>query len=721
MFKEAYWIKPHYDYKDVCPVFIRKFDVKARVKKAVLCISAMGVYEAEINGKRVGNFIMAPGWTSYHKRHQYQEYDVTDLILFDENKDQTENEITVNVGKGWYRGRLVTYGFTDCYGGVTAMIAQLTVTYEDGSHTVIPTDNRWESAESAVRFSEIYDGEIYDATFSEQNRKKTPRFHAPKTQLIPQEGEFVTEHEHIRPVRMFKTPKGETVIDFGQNITGYVSFDICAKKGDRLCYSHAEILDGDGNFYTENLRSAKQMIVYICKEGRQSYKPHHTFMGFRYIRLEEFPPNISADDFEAIAVYSNMKRTGHFKCSNEKVNKLYSNIIWSQKDNFLDVPTDCPQRDERLGWTADAQVFGRAAMYNFDVRRFFSKWLNDLSTDQYPNGTVPYIVPDVLDGREEATSAAYGDAAVIIPWEMYRIYGDKKILERQIDSMIAWVEYMHGYGEEEYLWLGHTQLGDWLHLDRLDNPDEIRRRDDFIASAYFAHSTYILSKALEIIGRPNEKYVSLHDNITKAFKRRFCEYYSQTECTLALAFNLTDDREQTAAQLAGLIQKNNGALSTGFLATSYLLTVLSENGYNDIAYSLLLKESYPSWLYSVNLGATTIWEHWDGINENGEFWSAKMNSFNHYSFGSIAAWMYETVLGIKLNGEKNGRLNIRISPMPNQRLDWAEGSVKTDLGEVFVRWENSCGKTKYNIRIPAAAQVNIGGKIQELSKGEYEF
>lgn len=721
MFKEACWIKPHYDYKDVCPVFRKKFNTAAKVKKAVLCISSMGVYEAEINGKRVGNFIMAPGWTSYHKRHQYQEYDVTDLIDFDANKDETENEIRVNVGKGWYRGRLVTYGFTDCYGGVTALIAQIQITYADGVTEIISTDNMWESSESEVRFSEIYDGEVYDAGFSEYKWERTPRLHAPKTQLIPQEGEFVVEHEHIKPIRMFDTPSGERVIDFGQNLTGYVSFSITAKSGDRLCYSHAEVLDSDGNFYTENLRSAKQKVVYICKNGKQSYKPHHTFMGFRYIRLDEFPPGITADCFEAIAVYSEMKRTGHFKCSNEKVNKLYSNIIWSQKDNFLDVPTDCPQRDERLGWTADAQVFARAAMYNFDVRRFFSKWLNDLSADQHPNGIVPYIVPDVMDGNGAPTSAAYGDAAVIIPWEMYKMYGDKAILERQIDSMTAWVEYMHGYGEEEYLWLGHTHLGDWLHLDPLDNPDEIRRRDDFIASAYFAQSTYILSKALEITGRPNEKYVSLHKNIEDAFKKRFGEYFSQTECTLALAFNLTPNKEQTAAQLVRMIRENNNSLSTGFMATSYLLPVLSENGYNDIAYSLLLKESYPSWLYSVNLGATTIWEHWDGINENGEFWSSIMNSFNHYSFGSIAAWMYETILGIKFDGAKDGISKITISPKPDTRLDWAEGSVITDSGEIFVRWENICGKIKYKIKVPAAAQVSINGNVQKLLKGEYEF
>lgn len=361
MFENSIWIKSRNDYGDVCPIFQKSFELEKEVKSAVLNITAMGVYEAEINGERVGNFIMAPGWTAYDKRHQYQSYDVTSML-------GEKNKLEVTVGKGWYRGRLVINRIQNGWGGVSSIIAELDIIFADGSRQTICTDQSWKSAQSKIRFSEIYDGEVYDASYNNEEWENIGIFRFRKDLLIPQEGEYVTEQETVLPQKMFITPKGEKVIDFGQNLTGYIEFDVNAHEGDKIEYSHGEVLDSDGNFYNDNLRTAKQKIEYVCKDGKQKYKPHFTFMGFRYIRIDNAPEEVGMDNFKAIVVHSEMKRTGYFKCSNPKVNKLYSNIIWGQKGNFLDVPTDCSQRDERLGWTGDAQVFVKTAAYNYDVK-----------------------------------------------------------------------------------------------------------------------------------------------------------------------------------------------------------------------------------------------------------------------------------------------------------------------------------------------------------------
>lgn len=714
MLENACWIKSHKDYGDVCPVFKRNFECRGKVARARLYITSLGVYEAVLNGKRVGNFIMAPGWTAYDKRHQYQTYDITELL-------QKENKLEVTVGKGWCRGRLVMYSFTNCYSGVSAMICRIDIEYENGEHEEIISDTNWKTAKSPVLFSEIYDGEVYDASYEPSEWEEAVRFHYTKLTLIPQEGEIVCEHERLAPVQMIKTPKGETVIDFGQNLTGYVEFKINAHTGERLCYSHAEILDADGSFYTENLRSAKQQIEYICREGEQTYKPHFTFMGFRYIRLEEAPADVKIDDFRAIAVYSDMKRTGHFSCSNSKVNKLFENIVWGQKDNFLDIPTDCPQRDERLGWTADAQIFVKTAAYNFDTEVFFRKWLRDLKADQLNDGRVPYVIPYVLDGTTQVTCAAWGDAAVIIPWQLYLTYGDKQVLEDHVESMRKWVEYIHASGTEEFLWIGNRHLGDWLDLENIQDEAEQIRHDDFIASAYFAYSTEILAKALKVIGRDGSEYERLHENIVAAFRKRFSEYKTQTECVLALEFGLAEDKEKTAAQLAEMIINNGVALKTGFIGTAYLLKSLSDNGYKTLSYRLLVKEDYPSWLYSVNKGATTVWEHWDGMRDDGQMWSKAMNSFNHYSFGAVASWMYEVVAGINVDESHPGFENVILKPEPDELLDFAEASIDTRYGRVSSKWYRKNGVVKYEFTVPNRATLFLNGEKYELSAGEYKF
>ena len=712
--KKAGWIRSDKDMGDVCPIFIKDFECRCNVKKATLFITAMGVYEAFINGERVGDFILAPGWTSYQERHQYQEYDVTKML-------KESNSIHVTVARGWYSGDLREERYRNVWGAFTALIACIDIEYEDGTKEYILTDTSWSVAESNIRFSEIYDGEIYDAAFSCDELFEVKYLLASKAPLIPQEGEYIVEQEILKPIELIRTPRGETVIDFGQNLTGYVRFTVNADKGDRICYSHAEVLDSDGNFYTDNLRTAKAKIEYICRDGVQSYKPHHTFMGFRYIRIDEAPKSFTMESVEAVVVHSKMKRTGYFACSNEKINKLFSNIIWGQKGNFLDIPTDCPQRDERLGWTGDAQVFVKTASFNFDIQKFFKKWLRDLAVDQRADGGVPVVVPNVWADRPP--SAAWGDAAVICPWQIYLTYNDKEVLKEQLDSMTRWVEYMHSRGPEEFLWLGDNRhYSDWLGMD--SDSGSYRGASDmhFIASAYYAYSTGILVKTLKALGKDARKYEELYKNIVTAFQNYFPECKTQTECALALYFELCKDRAATAKKLCELIEKFGNKLATGFVGTPYLLEALSSNGYHEKAYELLLEEGYPSWLFSVNMGATTIWEHWDGIRADGTMWSVKMNSFNHYAYGAVAAWMYETIAGIRIDEDKPGFENVILCPKTTEKLDWAEASIDTAYGIVRSKWYRENGRTVYEFDVPNTATLKLPGEAEKiLAKGSYRF
>lgn len=711
LIKTAWWIRPKSDFGEVCPLYFRELDFDKEICAANLYITAAGVYEARIDGEMVGDFILAPGWTAYDRRHQYQCYDITNML-------KSHCRLEVTVGRGWFRGPLVEYHLDNIWGGFSALIAALEVRFADGSQQVIVTDSSWSVCKSGILESTIYDGEVFDARICPENPETPEIFHASKASLIPQEGEIVREHEVISPVKMFTAPNGERIIDFGQNMTGYVELDVTAKDGERIAYSHAEILDADGNFYTASLRSAKQRIEYICRGGHQRYRPHHTFMGFRYIRIDSAPDGITADNFRAIVVHSDMKRTGHFACSNEKINKLFGNIIWGQRGNFLDVPTDCPQRDERLGWTGDAQVFIKTASYNFDVLRFFKKWLRDLAAEQYADGGVPIIIPNLLPASQP--SAAWGDAAVICPWQLYMTYADKEVLREQLSSMIGWVEYMHSAGEEECLWLGGKHFGDWLGLDAEDGSFVGASRKDFIASAYFAYSTGLLVKALKALGMDAAKYEQLYENIIPAFRKAFPDCRTQTECAVALYFGLCENPAAVAADLDRMVRENGNRLTTGFVGTPYLLSALSDNGYAETAYSLLLQEAFPSWLYSVNMGATTIWEHWDGLREDGTMWSTAMNSFNHYAYGAVAAWMYETAAGIRLDENAPGFENVILAPVPDSRLDFAEASVETRHGTVFSRWEKVDGKIKYTFDVPNRATLILGGKTEELSRGHYD-
>ena len=714
--KNNKWIKPASDTGDTCPVFKKNFNAPGKIKTAKLAITAKGVYEATINGALVGDFFMAPGWTSYDKRHLYQEYDVTQML-------KADNTIEVTVGRGWYSGRLgFGGGRTNIWGKDYGLIAQLEIVYENGEATTISTDHTWEYAKSPILFSDIYDGEIYDARITPGNWQPAGILDEPTNHLLPHDGEFVREFERLKPVKLITSPKGETILDFGQNLTGRLEFTVNANAGDEVKISHAEVLDKDGNFYTENLRSAKSLIEYTCKDGLQTYKPHFTFMGFRYIRLDKYPCEAKEKDFTAIVAHSDIKRTGYFNSSHPKLNRLFENIIWGQKGNFLDIPTDCPQRDEKLGWTGDAQVFVRAAAYNFDVQKFFKKWLRDLAADQFPDGAVPYVIPDVLSvpgGKRSGLSAAWGDAAVICPWQIYLTYGDKDILAEQYDSMTQWVEYIRNTGDNEFLWDSGEQLGDWLGLDATEGSYTGSSDKYFIATAFYAYSTSLLIKTAKVLGKDFWEYEKLYNGIVDAFYKTFtCK--TQTEHALAIYFGLTD-KQKAASDLAKMVIENGNKLTTGFVGTPYLLHALSENGYATVAYNLLLQEEMPSWLYQVDQGATTMWEHWDGIKENGEMWSANMNSFNHYAYGAVADWMYGVAAGIQVDEDKPGFEHIILKPVADKRLEFLEASIDTRYGRVWSKWTAEGDKFKYEFKVPTTATITIGGETWDVEKGVYSY
>ena len=711
----ANWITSSDPTSDVCPIFKKTWSCDTLPDKAVLRMTALGVYEAYLNGKRVSDYVLAPGWTVYEKRLQLQEYDITDLL-------STENELTVTVGKGWFSSPMAGWVETDGKAmrksRPRALLAELQME-KGGKMWKIGTDESWICGQSPVRFSEIYDGECYDATFVTEEWGKCALLDWPMDILIPQEGEKILEKERIVAERIFQTPAGETLVDFGQEVTGYVEFTVDGKAGDELTILHGEVLDKYGNFYNENYRSAKAKITYICKDGVQTWHPHLTFFGFRYLKIEGFPENVKAEDFTAIVVYSDIKQTGFLECGIPEVNQLFSNILWGQKGNFLDVPTDCPQRDERLGWTGDAEVFAKTASYNFDVEKFFRKWLRDLNADQRPDGGVGCVIPDFLE--DLLPSAAWGDAATIIPWQMYMAYGNAEILKEQFASMKEWIRYITEATTIPYLWTGGTHFGDWLGLDAPTGSYKGSTRDDFIASAFYAHSTDLVIKAGKVLGEDVSKYEALYQQIVKTFRDFFPVYTTQTEHILAIRFGLAENPQKTADQLADMIRKDGCQMRTGFVGTPHILHVLSDYGYTELAYSLFLRTKFPSWLYSVKQGATTIWEHWDGIMENGDFWSADMNSFNHYSYGAVADWVYEKAAGIQPREEAPGFAKVRIAPQPDERLGWLDASINSRHGKIRSFWKYEGGKVRYEITVPVDAEIVIDGQVRRVPAGTYVF
>lgn len=620
---KAQWITVGYAEDSVLrpsPYFRKAFTTNKKVATATAYITAHGLYEAFINGKRVGDCYLTPGWTSYNKRLQYQMYDVTTLL------QAGNNAVGAVLGSGWYRGYLAYEGNKDIYGKDVALLLQINITYDDGSTETIATDNTWKCSAGAIRYSEIYNGETYDAreekrgwataTFTDAQWSDVKVQSFSKAHIIATENEPIKKHETFKPINIITTPKGETVLDFGQNLVGFVQVRLNGKAGQRLTISHAEVLDKRGNFYTDNLRAAKQQNTFILRGGgEETFEPHFTFQGFRYIKVEGWQGRPRPESFIATALYSDMEKTGTFTSSHPLLNQLQHNIQWGQRGNFLDVPTDCPQRDERLGWTGDAQVFCRTAAFNFNVNSFFAKWMKDLAADQLPNGSVPFVIPNPMSPNQSG-SAAWGDAATIIPWNIYLAYGDKKILADQYESMKGWVGFMQQNSTDD-LWNKGFHFGDWLFYRPDDDNDGRAAVTDkyLIAQCFFAYSTQMLINAARVLGK--EADVATYTNLLGRIKVAFVKEYAtpsgrlvsgtQTAYVLALHFDMLPEnlRAQTAERLVQNVKSYNH-LTTGFAGTSYLCHVLTRFGYTDVAYALLMRENYPSWLYPVKMGASTL-------------------------------------------------------------------------------------------------------------------
>lgn len=710
--------KKDIDYKHSVAHFLEKdFSIEKAIKSAYVAASALGLYELYINDNRVGNAVFTPGWTSYDNRVQYQVYNVKDLLL------EGKNTVQIHVGTGWYKGELAFYADCNVYGKRTAAFLNLIVEYSDGDKEVIATDENWSYKKSPLLFTEIYHGEIYDARLeNETATKKVEKVDFDLSKLVSQVACFVTTHERFPALSIIKTPKEETVIDFGQNLSGFVEFRIKAEEGTELSFRCFEELDYNGNAYYKNLRRAQQRIKYICKSNEEEvYHSHFSPQGFRYIVLEKWYGEPSLNQFTAIAVYSDMEKTGSFECSSPLINQLQHNIEWGMKSNFLDIPTDCPQRNERLGWTGDAQIFCSTASFLCDTEIFFTKWLKDLALDQYPNGEVPHVVPDCItkiggcNDNKSTGSAAWADAAVINTWNVYLVYGSLQVIRNQFASMKAFVDWM--YKCTLFDSWPNRQYGDWLALDAKAGSYKGATPDELVCYAYEYYSTKLFSIMCDAINERvfAAKYKKISEEVKKIFINKFFQssgrmkIQTQTAHILALHFGLVPEgkKARVVKDLIKLLKNRNGHIATGFVGTPYFLFALSENNHEKEAYELLLKEDFPSWLYQVKMGATTVWEHWDGKREDGSMWSEDMNSFNHYAYGSVGDWLYKACAGLIPDENNPGYKHFFVSPCINDALSYAKLSYKSIYGKISIYWKKAADMVTLSLEVPANTSATI--------------
>jgi alpha-L-rhamnosidase len=788
---QAHWIEPGWqedpNAEPPCPYLRTTFSVEGPVSSARAYITSHGLYELFLNGQRVGDACFTPGYTSYHRRLQYQTYDITALL------QEHENAIGVILGDGWYRGKLGAFSQRNTYGERLALLVQLHLRYADGHQQLVLSDEGWQATTGPLLRSDVQAGEVYDARlempgwnrpgFDARQWQKVEAVSYPKDHLVATTGPLVRPHEEITPIALVRTPKGETVVDMGQNFAGVVRFSVQGPAGTTVRLQHGETLDAQGNFTTAHLHVPQrwQEVRYTLKgEAEEGYTPHFTFHGFRYVKVEGCPGLPSLEQFTGLALYSDLPETGTFECSDPLINRLQQNILWSQKSNFLEIPTDCPTR-ERTSWTGDIQVFARTGSFLMQTAGFLSKWLQDLAAEQVADGQVANIVPSPVlarpgkavsvpwitravpyPGKSFPASAGWGDAAVIVPWTLYQCYGDQRVLEQQYASMKAWVEYMRKqakkqpwfrrlnplswskqekHARQSYLWDTGFQFGEWLEPDEsLFGPKMaigILKRMLFsaplVATAYFAHSTHLLAETARVLGKEEEaqEYETLHHRITEAYQATFIgrdgqiHPDKQASYVRALAFDLVPPALQRAAvdHLVRLIKENNDHLGTGFLSTPFLCHVLSEHGQVEVAYALLKQDTMPSWLYEVKKGATTIWEDWDGIGEDG----TPKGSLNHYAKGSVGSWLYQVVAGIEPGTP--GYKHIRFRPRPGGGLTAASAGYHSLYGEVASSWQMRDGTFTLTITVPAnttatvflpdaeARQVTEGGQIVETVEG----
>jgi len=701
------------------PYFRKSFELTQPVVRAVLYASALGLYEVKLNGKRVGNHVLAPDWTDYRKRVQYQTYDVTKLLK------RGANAIGAQLANGWYSGHIGNGG-NQFFGKVPAFLAQLEVTYKDGHVEIIATGGSWKTHSSAILASDFMLGEDYDAR-AEVKGWDQPGLDesgwvaaALSEERIPsleaQVMEPVRAVCELRPKSVSSPKPGAWVFDLGQNMVGVVRLKVSAPAGTKLTLRHAEMLNAQGGIYTQNLRAAPSVDHYVCRgDGVETWQPTFTFHGFRYVELTGLPSKPSLDAVTGVVIASDTPAAGSFSCSDPRINQLQSNIQWGQRGNYVSIPTDCPQRDERLGWMGDAQVFIRTATYNADVAAFFTKWLVDVDDGQSAEGSFSDVNPNTMGC---GSVPAWGDAGVICPWTIYQVYGDTRILEKHLPAMIKWVEYLRAHSDGLIRSKDRgNDYGDWLSINA-DTPK------DMIGTAYFAYSTHLVARSCQALGRSQEaaKYERLFQDIKDAFNKKYVaadgRIKGNTQCGYALALKfelLPDDLRPKAAQyLEGDIRAKGGHLSTGFVGVSYLLPVLTQAGKADTAYQLLLQDTFPSWLFSVKHGATTIWERWDGWTPEKGFQDPGMNSFNHYSLGSCGEYLFGSIGGIR--PASPGFKTIRIEPVVRKGLDWARTSYHSIQGPIATSWKRTADRFTLDVTVPANTKATVCVPTQDASK-----
>lgn len=708
------------------------------IASARLYISARGLFEASINGEAVTEDRFAPGWTEYTKSIPYLAYDVTKLIK------KGENAIGVILGDGWFRGNLFHPPTRANYGKQLSMICQLEIVQNNGERELITSNPHWQTAIGPIRSSDIYDGETYDARkempgwnktgFDSKRWAPAHRFEPPSAEINPRHGPLARKQESIQAKSIKRGRNGSYLYDFGQNLTGAAELKLKGIRGQKITLRFAEMLNEDGSLYLDNLRCAKATDQYICSgNGTETYFPSFTYHGFRYVEISGIESRPNKRTLTAIALYSEMSSTGSFECSNPQLNQLQSNIRWGQKGNFLELPTDCPQRDERLGWTGDAQVFIPTATFNFDVSSFFAQWIETLNHGQTTGGAYPDIAPDVFSIRKELKfaidihsqrhgNAGWSDAGIICPWELYKAYGNTTILEQCYSHMVSWIDYQEKTSNN--LIRPATAYGDWLAVDAI-KPGWAPTPCELVGTAYFIRSTDLMVKIARIFGYDEDarRFSQLRQKIVEAFHQEFVTPNgllagdTQTAYLLALAFDILEGTPQQRAlkRLIELIERKDNHLSTGFLGTPLLCPTLSRFGHTDLAYSVLLQKDYPGWLYPVENGATTMWERWNSWNKETGFGPDDMNSFNHYAYGAIGEWLYRTAGGIDQSPESIGYKRLLFRPQPGGGLTWANCSLETPQGKARCEWKLTGAQFELEVEIPpnAVGEIHVPARNRD--------
>lgn len=727
-FLEANAEKPNSIGIPPSPLLRKEFEIKKKLKSALLYVTALGLYEARINGQKVGSQVLAPEWTDYYHRVQYQVYDVTSFL------NDGMNTIGAMLADGWYAGAVFSHPNRGSYGFNRRLIAQLEINYSDGTNNIVPTDESWKIFDNGpIQQASIFDGELFDATlwqkgwdepgFNDASWQKVIIDTTVSINLSAQMNEPIKVIKELQPVSVFKVKENTYIFDLGQNIAGWIRLSIPYNTDGKIIFRYGEMLNEDSTLYTANLRGAKQTDTYIAgKEEQIHYEPRFTYHGFRYVQISGLPQVPSLNSITAKVVASASPSAGSFETSNSAINKLWRNIVWTQRGNMHSVPTDCPQRDERAGWTGDAQVFSQTAIFNMDMAGFFTKWIRDIRDSQAEDGRFSDWAPSVGTWWNHYNSPGWADAGIIVPWKMFLNYSDTTVLEKQYGSMKKFIDNIFQQNHD-FIWrnVRGEMYGDWLNGDEISYYDYPRQGgkvpDEVYSTAFFAYSTGIASEIAKVLDKKQEEkyYGSLADSIKNAFRREFISDdgritgNTQAGYALALEFDIVPEnlKRKAVGHMVDCLLQYDNRMSTGIQSTIRLMNQLSENGYSDIAYRLLESKRFPSWLYSIDQGATTIWERWDGYVKGRGLQNAGMNSFNHYAIGAVGEWMFRHILGINYSTENPGYRHVIIKPEPGGSLIWAKGTYHSINGAIAVSWTKDREKFELDIQIPVNTVATV--------------